>query len=144
MTSTLTTTSVVSNAPAAATRKLVATTAVAGVAASAATAAAAAAAQAAGVSVEISGEQIPPVGFAQVTLMCVALGLIIAVAIRRWAGQPRRTFTRTAVALTAVSFIPDLMASASADTKATLIATHIVAALIVIPAIRSRLPEARR
>jgi hypothetical protein len=114
--------------------------AAAAVAASAATAAVAALAHAAGVPLTLDGEPIPPMGFATMTLLCTVVGFGIAVAMRRWARRPQRTFVRTAVALTALSFLPDLLVpAASADTRATLMATHVVAAAIVIPVIAARL-----
>ena len=45
------------------------------------------------------------------------------------------------LALTAVSFVPDVLADAHTATKLTLILTHIVAAAIVIPALASRLSD---
>jgi hypothetical protein len=51
---------------------------------------------------------------------------------------------RTTVALTALSFIPDLLvAGAAAETRVTLMVTHLVAAAIFIPAIASRLDQGR-
>ena len=75
--------------------------------------------------------------------MCTVLGFGLAVAMRRWARHPRRTFLRSTVALTAFSFIPDLIAPASCDTRATLMATHVLAAVIFIPAIAARLHQGR-
>src|SRR5688572_16446778 len=49
------------------------------------------------------GEMIPLLGFAQVTLMCVVVGLLVATAIRRFARRPQVTWTRVAVGLTVVS-----------------------------------------
>ncbi|MCW2752088.1 MAG: hypothetical protein JWR83_3198 [Aeromicrobium sp.] len=118
--------------------------AVAALAASAATSAVAAIAHAAGVSLDVNGEPIPVAGFATMTLLFTAIGFVIAVALRRWASSPRRTFVRTTVALTALSFLPDLFVSgAAAETRVTLMATHLVAAAIFIPTIASRLPKAR-
>jgi hypothetical protein len=117
--------------------------AVAALAAAAATSAVAALAHEAGVSLAVDGEPIPPAGFATMTLICTVIGFGLAVAVRRWARSPRRTFVRTTVALTALSFIPDLMASASGDTRVTLMATHVVAAAIFIPAIAARLHQGR-
>ncbi|MCW2800757.1 MAG: hypothetical protein JWQ70_2229 [Aeromicrobium sp.] len=118
--------------------------AVGAVAASAATSAVAAIAHTAGVSLNINGEPIPVAGFATMTLLFTAVGFLIAVAIRRWASSPRRTFVRTTVTLTALSFLPDLFVSgAAAETRVTLMVTHLVAAAIFIPAIAARLPEGR-
>ena len=116
----------------------------AGVVAAAATTAVAAVALAAGVSLEVDGERIPLAGFAQLTLVCTAVGILLAKALARWAAGPRRTFTATAVALTGLSFVPDLAVPASPATKGVLIATHVVAAMIVVPALAGPLVERSR
>jgi hypothetical protein len=117
---------------------------IAGLSASAATSVVAAVAHAAGVSLNINGEPIPVSGFATLTLLFTTVGFGLAVAVRRWAGNPRRTFIRTTVALTALSFLPDLLVSgAAAETRVSLMVTHLVAAAMFIPAIASRLPEGR-
>jgi len=115
---------------------------VAGLVAAVATTAIAAIAHAAGVSLETApGEQIPVLGFGQLTLFFTAIGVVIAAVLRRRARTPQATFVKVTVALTALSLMPDLMLSADSATKATLMATHLVAAAIVIPAVASRLPE---
>ena len=118
--------------------------AAAGVTAAAVTAAVAAVAHAADVPLTLDGEPIPPSGFAVMTLVCTVIGYGVAVALRRWARRPQRTFVRTAIALTALSFLPDLLVpEASAPTRITLMATHVVAAAIVIPVIAARLNRSR-
>jgi hypothetical protein len=118
--------------------------AVAGVAAAVATTVIAAVAHGAGVSLETApGEQIPVLGFAQLTLFFTAIGVVIAAVLRRRAHRPQSSFVKVTVVLTALSVVPDLMLSADVATKATLIATHLVAAAIVIPALSSRLPQHR-
>jgi Family of unknown function (DUF6069) len=113
---------------------------VAALAASAATSAVAAIAHAAGVSLDVNGEPIPVPGFATMTLLFTVVGFGLAVAMRRWASNPRRTFVRTTVVLTALSFLPDLLVSGAAtETRATLMVTHLVAAAIFIPVVASRL-----
>ena len=57
----------------------------------------------------------------------------------RKARRPRSTFIRTTVALTVLSFVPDVIADATPATKALLMLTHLVAAAIVIPAVARRL-----
>jgi hypothetical protein len=99
----------------------------------------AAAASAADVPLEVAGEAIPLAGFFQVTLVCVAVGVLLARVIGRRAADPVRTWVRTSVALTAVSVVPDLTADATTATKVVLMATHVVAAAVVIPAIAARL-----
>lgn len=110
-----------------------------GLLAAAATTTVAAVAHAAGVSLEVSGEQIPLLGFANLTFIFSLVGLAIAAGVRRWAAAPRRTWVVTTVALTTLSLVPDVMADASVATKLTLMTTHLVAAAIVIPAIARRL-----
>ena len=123
-------------------RSLVRTGAVAGVVAAVATTAIAAVAHGAGVSLETApGEEIPVLGFGQLTLFFTAVGVVLAAVLRRRARNPHSTFVKTTVVLTALSVVPDLMLSADAATKVTLIATHLVAAAIVIPALAARLPE---
>ena len=109
------------------------------VVAAAATTAVAAAAQAVGISLAISGAAIPPPGFATLTVIFSVLGLLIAVGLRRFARNPRTTWIRTTVALTALSLVPDAIADADTATKAVLMLTHLVAAAVVVPAVARRL-----
>ena len=104
-----------------------------------ATAAVAAAGQAVGISLDVSGAPIPTAGFATLTVMFSVLGLLIALGLRRFARQPRTTWIRTTVALTVLSLVPDVLADAATTTKVLLMATHLVAAAIVIPAVARRL-----
>src|SRR5262245_5704415 len=115
--------------------------AVAGVAAAAATTGVAAGADALGVSLAVGGESIPLLGFAQLTLFATVIGVAIAAVMARRAARPRRTFVATTLALTALSFVPDVLSDAQASTKLTLMLTHVVAASIVIPALASRLAD---
>ena len=106
----------------------------AGVVAAAATSTIAGIASALGVSFESApGEAIPLAGFAQLTLFFTVVGVLIAQGIRSRGDHPRSTFTKTAVALTALSVVPDLTMSFDAASKLTLMLTHVVAASIVIP-----------
>jgi hypothetical protein len=60
----------------------------------------------------------------------------------RWAKRPAHTFTVTAVVLTVISLVPPAFAGATTTgTKVILALTHVVAALIVVPALRHELPE---
>ena len=114
----------------------------AGLVAAAATVGIVALARIADVPVESApGESIPLLGFAQMTLLCTALGVLIARVVGRRAARPRSLFTKVAVTLTALSLLPDLALSTGTADKLTLIATHLVAAAIVIPALAGRLPE---
>jgi hypothetical protein len=114
------------------------------VAAAAATTAVAALARSAGVSLDIDGEPIPLLGFPQLTLLFSAVGVLLAVALRRWAAAPRRTFLVVTGALIALSVVPDLLIAMAAETRLTLIATHLVAAAIVVPLVARRLPDRTR
>jgi hypothetical protein len=135
MTATLTTTTTV--APSVG--RLLRDGAIATVLAAVATAAVAAAGQAAGLSLDVAGAPIPPTGFAVMTLIFATLGLLIAVALRRYAARPRTAWIRITVVLTALSFTPDLLADAAPTTKALLMTTHLIAAALVIPAVARRL-----
>jgi hypothetical protein len=104
----------------------------------------AAVASAAGVSfADKSGASIPIAGFAQLTLIFSLVGVGIAATMARKARRPRSTFVRTAVALTALSFVPDLTFGFDASSAATLIMLHTVAALIVVPTLAGRLARTR-
>lgn len=107
--------------------------------AAAATAILAVVGHAVGVSTDMAGAPIPASGFAVMTVVFSILGLVIAAALRRFASHPRTAWIRVTVVLTALSFVPDLLAEAAAPTKALLMLAHVVAAAIVIPAVARRL-----
>jgi hypothetical protein len=95
--------------------------------AAAVTTAVAAALRAAGVPLDIAGEEIPILGFAQMVLLFSVVGIVMARHLRRQA------FLITTVALTVLSFVPDLTADTGTASKLGLMLTHVVAAAIVIP-----------
>jgi hypothetical protein len=114
------------------------------VVASVATTVLATVASAAGVSfADSSGKSIPIAGFAQLTLLFSLVGVGIAAVMARQACRPRATFLRTAIALTALSFVPDLTFGFDPGSAATLITLHTVAAAIVVPTLANRLVSAR-
>jgi hypothetical protein len=122
--------------------------ALAGVAAAVATELVAAVARVSDVSMEAGGfgadsaEPIPVFGFAFATLLWTAVGIVMAVAMTRWAKRPAHTFTVTAVILTAISLVPPALAgTTTTGTKVILALTHVVAAAIVVPAIRNELAK---
>jgi len=116
----------------------------AAVVASVATTVLAAVASAAGVSfADSTGASIPIAGFAQLTLAFSLVGVGIAAVMVRRARGPRSTFVRTAVALTALSFVPDLTFGFDAASAATLITLHTVAAAVVVPTLAGRLARSR-
>ena len=110
------------------------------VAASVATPIVAAAATVVGISLDIGGAPIPVLGFGTLTAFFSLVGVVMAVAMARFARRPRSTFVRTTVVLTALSLVPDVIAPAAPTTKALLMLTHLVAAAIVDP---RRRPQAR-
>jgi hypothetical protein len=117
----------------------------AAVVASVSTTVLAAIASAAGVSFsDGTGASIPIAGFAQLTLAFSLVGVGIAAVLARKARRPRGTFVRTAVALTALSFVPDLTFGFDAASAATLIGLHTVAASIVVPTLAGRLARTGR
>jgi hypothetical protein len=63
------------------------------------------------------------------------VGLVLALVLARTARRPHAAFVRTAIVLTALSLVPDVVADASPATKVLLMLAHLVAAVIVIPAI---------
>jgi hypothetical protein len=83
--------------------------------------------QAAGVGLEIDGESIPALGFAQMVLLSGLVGIALA----RHLG--RTAFLRTAVALTALSCVPSIALADTAGDKLGLVLTHVVAAAIIVP-----------
>jgi amino acid transporter len=118
--------------------------AAAAVVASLATTVLAALASAAGVSfADSTGESIPIAAFAQLTLVFSLIGVGIAAVMARKARRPRPTFVRTTLALTALSFVPDLTFGFDAGSAATLITLHTVAAAIVVPTLARRLARTR-
>jgi hypothetical protein len=116
----------------------------AAVAAAVTTTVLAAGASAAGVSfADSTGASIPIAGFTQLTLVLSLIGVGIAAVMARTALRPRRTFVRTALALIALSFVPDLTFGFDPASAATLIGLHIVAAVIVVPTLAGRLARTR-
>ena len=112
---------------------------VAGAVAAVATTVVAAIAKGVDVPVTIEHQPIPVAGFASLTFVCALLGTGIAAVVGRRSHRARAWFIRVAVALTVLSFVPDLTADTDTATRVTLITTHIVAALVVIPALSRRL-----
>ena len=104
-----------------------------GLVAAAATTAAAALVHAAGVSLEIDGEMIPLLGFAQMTFVGAVVGGVLLAVLNRWSAAPRRRFVQAAVALTALSCVPSIAMPADAATKVALTALHLLAAAIIVP-----------
>jgi hypothetical protein len=81
--------------------------------------------------------------FAIGVLFSSFFGVVLAVALARWAKRPARIFQRVAIALTIVSLWAPYTAQTDDSTKVLLAIGHVVAALVVIPlivrALRTRL-----
>jgi hypothetical protein len=135
----MTTTRTVTPSATGKTRSLLVAGVAAAAVASVATSSVAAVGHAAGISLEVGGAPIPITGFASMTAVFSLIGLALAAVLGRFARRPRRAFVRTTVALTVLSFVPDLASDAGAGTKGLLMLTHLVAAAIVIPAVARRL-----
>ena len=114
-------------------RPLWRTTVGVGVVAAAVTTALAAVAHATGVSFEVDGELIPLLGFAQMTFLGAVLGGLILAALNRWSRAAQRRFVQTAVALTVLSCIPSVLVPDDTATTFTLVALHLLAAVIIVP-----------
>ena len=99
------------------------------------TTAVAAVAHAAGVPLEVDGEMIPLAGFAQMTLLGAVLGGLLAAALNRFSAQPRRWFFTATAVLTVLSCVPSVAFPPDVATQAALVATHALAALIIVPAL---------
>ena len=90
-----------------------------------------------------SGASIPIAGFTELTLIFSLLGVGIAAVIARRARRPRRTFVATALALYALSIVPDLTFGFDTSSATALITLHTVATAIVVPALAGRLARTR-
>ena len=126
-------------APARSTRRtrrswvLTRTTVVIGLIAAAVVTAAAALVHAAGVSLEIDGEMIPLLGFAQLTFVGAIVGGFLLAGLNRWSAAPGHRFVQVAVALTALSCVPSMTMPSDVATKVALTALHVLAAAIIVP-----------
>src|SRR3954447_16249750 len=92
-------------------RPLLKTGARAGAIAALATTSVVIAARASGIPVDVDHESIPLLAFAQMTLVCTAIGIGIAKLVGR-----RSRFVRVTCALTALSFVPDVLSSTGTAT----------------------------
>ncbi len=103
----------------------------------AATATGAALGRAGGVTFAVpeGGETIPVSGVAFVTGVFSLVGVGLALALLRGSGRPAEWFVRTTVVLTALSLVPPFMVGASPGTSLTLVALHLLAAGVVVPAL---------
>ncbi|MDQ1014084.1 DUF6069 family protein [Streptomyces afghaniensis] len=88
---------------------------------------------------------LPVGGFAGGVLFWSVAGIVLAVALARWAKRPARTFTVTTVVLTALSLAgPAVAPHTATSTQVVLALSHGVAAGLVIPVLARRLSHVRR
>jgi hypothetical protein len=110
----------------------------AGAAAASVTTVAAALAKAAGVDFMVNGKEIPLGAFAWWSLVATAAGVGLAAVVK---SRPR--FVRITIALLVVSLLPAVAAPDDGASKLALVATHLIAAAVVIPWLGRRLSVER-
>jgi hypothetical protein len=87
-------------------------------------------------------EDLPVGAFPFSVVLSGVVGVLLAVALYRWAKRPGRTFVVATLVLTAVSFAgPITTGHATTATRVVLALTHVVAAAVVIPALAHRLTQ---
>lgn len=99
----------------------------------------AAGADAAGVPFAVDGETIPLAGFTQMTVVGAALGGLLAAGLQRWTARPRSLFFVVTAVLTVLSCIPSATMPPDTASRLVLVATHLVAAAVVVPALARQL-----
>ena len=120
-------------------RSLLPTAAVAGVVAAVATTVLAAAAAAADVALEVDGTAVPVGAFPWWTVVGAVLGLVLARVLR-----DRRRFVAVTVVATLLSLVPAIALPDDTGTRLVLVAAHLLAAAIIVPALARKLPADRR
>jgi uncharacterized membrane protein YoaK (UPF0700 family) len=69
------------------------------------------------------------------TLLGAVLGGLLAAALNRYGARPRQTFVRAALVLTVLSCLPSVALPPDTASKIVLVATHVLAAAIIVPAV---------
>ena len=111
-------------------RHLIRNGVLAAAAAAVAVLAGAAVARAAGTHFEVDGKTIPLSAFPFWTIVAAVAGILTATLVRN-----RHRFIQIGIAATALSLIPPLLMADAATSRLVLVALHLAAAVIVIPAI---------
>ncbi|MEV0224792.1 DUF6069 family protein [Streptomyces sp. NPDC050704] len=94
---------------------------------------------------ETEAAAIPVGGFAGGVLFWSIAGIVLAVALARWAKRPARTFVVSTVALTVLSLAgPALAPHTATSTQIVLAVSHLVAAAVIIPPVARRLSHQHR
>ncbi len=81
----------------------------------------------------VEGDPIPLFGFAFVTGVFCAVGVLLATTLHRWSSRPGGWFVRVTVLLTTLSLLPPLLSGAATATVVALVVLHLVAAAVMIP-----------
>ncbi|MGH3350198.1 MAG: DUF6069 family protein [Nocardioides sp.] len=99
----------------------------------------------AGVDFGSSLGEVPISAFPMLTVYCSLVGVIIAEVMIRVSKLPRSTFQITAIVLTGLSLIPDVVPFFEFDLTfvGVLCLSHVVAAAIVVPMVSVRMVERR-
>ena len=87
---------------------------------------------------------IPLVDFAKLTFVGAVIGGVLLAVLNRRSRSARRRFLQMAVALTALSFVPSVAWADAATNKLALVALHVGAAVIVVPALAPVTPTTDR
>ncbi|QMV12174.1 hypothetical protein GJU35_05620 [Streptomyces lincolnensis] len=88
---------------------------------------------------------IPVGGFAGGVLFWSLAGIVLAMALARWAKRPARTFTVATVVLTVLSLAgPAAAPHTAVSTQIVLAVSHLVAAAVIIPVLARRLAHRDR
>ena len=93
------------------------------------------------VSFNVGGKMIPLVDFAKLTFVGAVIGGVLLAVLNRRSRSARRRFLQMAVALTALSFVPSVAWADAATNKLALVALHVGAAVIVVPALAPSRPR---
>jgi len=120
------------------TRHLIRVGAQAGAVAAVCTTVLAAIAAARDISLEVDAAPVPIPAFALWTLVGSALGVVLARLLRQ-----RQRFVVVTTITTGLSLIPAIAAPDDTATRAVLVAAHLVAAAIIIPALAKQLSPTR-
>jgi len=81
---------------------------------------------------------VPPSGF--LLLNGGVAGTLLAAACRRWARRPRSYFLALATAGLMASLALPITSDASTETKVVLAISHVIVAIIIVPALALALP----
>lgn len=102
-------------------------------------------AKVAGVDFGSTVGDVPISAFPMLTIYCSVIGILIAEVMIRVATMPRSTFQITAIVLTGLSLVPDVLPFLEFDLAfvGVLCLTHVVAAAIVVPMVALRMEERR-